>query len=285
MFSVIITCYNEGEELIRAVRSVQAQTFRDYDIVVVKDFSNHQPTIDACKQLEQEGIRVLYADSNVGVSVTRNMGIAATTGEYVYTMDGDDELPCDALQIAADTFDQHPEAGVVFGDYLLIDQWEQRIECKELCDGNGYLSLAKLLKNNRLYGQSPIRRSVLEQIRGFSQKYSFGCQDFEMQLRMLIAGVKFVYTPHVLYRWYKKPSGINSSQRNRESLDECFYEHLEFCAAYLKPQYVLQLCKQHDDRSAFRQYFRIYSPWYLSFFSCIMPWSMLKRMGRIFINK
>ncbi len=280
MFSIIITCYNEGEELIRAVRSVRAQTFHDYEIVVVKDFSNHQPTINACKQLEQEGIHVLYADSNVGVSVTRNMGIAATTGEYVYTMDGDDELPCDALQVAADTFNQHPETGVVFGDYELIEgQRCTKIINLDAADG---WDLKKQIRRP-LLGMIPMRRSAISLVRGYNEKYSFGCQDFEMQLRMLIAGVKFVYTPHVLYRWYKKPSGINSSQRNRESLDECFYEHLEFCAAYLKPQYVLQLCKQHDDRSAYRQYFRMYSPWYLSIISRIIPWCMLKRMTRIVI--
>ena len=88
MFSVIITCYNEGLELRRAVESVRRQTYTDYEIIVVKDFSDHAETLQVCRELEQEGIQVLYAEKNVGVSITRNMGIAEAKGDYIYTAFG-----------------------------------------------------------------------------------------------------------------------------------------------------------------------------------------------------
>lgn len=62
MFSIIITCYNEGLELRRAVESVRRQTYTDYEIIVVKDFSDHAETQQVCRELEQEGIQVLYAE-------------------------------------------------------------------------------------------------------------------------------------------------------------------------------------------------------------------------------
>ena len=85
IFSIIITCYNEGLELRRAVESVRRQTYTDYEIIVVKDFSDHAETLQVCRELEQEGIQVLYAERNVGVSITRNMGIAEAKGDYIYT--------------------------------------------------------------------------------------------------------------------------------------------------------------------------------------------------------
>ena len=146
MFSIIITCYNEGKDVLRAVRSVQAQTLHDYEIIVVKDYSDHQPTLEVCRQLQNEGIQVLYAKKNVGVSVTRNMGIAAAKGDITYTLDGDDVLPPDALALIADTFDKHPETDVVFGNYALIEGDTQKIvDCSRLIDETNMLRIDKYL--------------------------------------------------------------------------------------------------------------------------------------------
>ena len=260
-FSVIITCYNEGAELLRAVRSVQDQTYTDFEIIVVKDFSAHQATLDACKQLEAEGIRVLYADTNVGVSVTRNMGIAVATGEFTYTLDGDDELPADALAVIADAFDKYPEADVLFGNYELIENGISTIvDCSSVIKSGKYLRIADLISTNILpIGQNVSRKRVAID-NPSSRSYSFGCQDFELQLRMLENDVKFVYIPHTLYRWYKKSTGINSSLKNAQSLDMCYYEHMPSVAPFLSHRYVLSLCKQFQDVERYRFYFHQYAP-------------------------
>ncbi len=278
--SIIVTCYNEGEELFRAIRSLEQQTFQDFEVIVVKDFSNHQPTIAACAVLEKQGYKVLYETSNVGVSVTRNHGVDATQGDIIYTFDGDDELPADTLQFIADTFDAHPQADAIFGNYMLIENdVEKEIDCSVLCNDSGYLDIARWMQNIILYGQSPMRRSVWDKVNGCSVAYSFGCQDFEMQLRMLEAGLRFIYVPNVIYRWYKKPTGINSSLRNAQSFDKCCYEHLNFIEPYLSHQRVLQLCQSAKDYVGYRNYFRKYTMgclWLCSW----MPYGMLKRLAR-----
>ena len=260
-FSVIITCYNEGAELLRAVRSVQDQTYTDFEIIVVKDFSAHQATLDACKQLEAEGIRVLYADTNVGLSVTRNMGIAAAKGDVIYTLDGDDELPADALEIIAGAFDKNLDADVVFGNYELIERDSSKIvNCARAITDGKYLQISGLIASGFLpLGQNAIRRQIAN-LYPYSQRYSYGCQDVELKFRMLEHNVKYVYIPHTLYRWYKKPTGMNSSLKNAQSLDMCYYEHMPSVAPFLSHRYVLSLCKQFQDVERYRFYFHQYAP-------------------------
>lgn len=274
MFSVIITCYNEGLELRRAVESVRRQTYTDYEIIVVKDFSDHAETLQVCRELEQEGIHVLYAEKNVGVSITRNMGIAEAKGDYIYTVDGDDELPVDALEHIARTFEESPNADVIYGDYELIGNEIQELKCF----AGKSVSMANLY-NIQLLGMLPVCRRILERLGGYSKKYSFGCQDFELQVRMLKNNCNFVYTPHVLYRWYKKPTGINSSQRNAESLDMCMYEHRDFVAPYIGHRYLLQLCKQNKDADSYRKYFVQYAPCWCRW-ARILPFRLMTKFGR-----
>ena len=274
MFSVIITCYNEGLELRRAVESVRRQTYTDYEIIVVKDFSDHAETLQVCRELEQEGIHVLYAEKNVGVSITRNMGIAEAKGDYIYTVDGDDELPTDALSQIAHAFEENSDADVIYGDYELIGNEIQELKCF----AGKSVSMANLY-NIQLLGMLPVRRRTLERLGGYSEKYSFGCQDFELQVRMLKNNCNFVYTPHVLYRWYKKPTGINSSKRNAESLDMCMYEHRDFVAPYIGHRYLLQLCKQNHDADSYRKYFAQYAPCWCQW-ARLLPFRLMTKFGR-----
>lgn len=274
MITIIITCYNEGVELRRAVDSVRKQTYTDYEIIVVKDFSDHAETLRVCQELEQEGITVLYADTNVGVSVTRNIGIAIAKGDYIYTVDGDDELPNDALEHIVHTFENNPNADVVYGDYVLIENGIQEVVKFE----EKSISIANLY-SCKLYGQLPMRRAIINQLGGFSEKYSFGCQDFELQVRLFKHGAKFVYTPHIIYQWYKKPTGINSSKRNTESLDMCMYEHLDFVAPYIGHRYLLQLCKQNNDADSYRKYFAQYAPCWCQW-ARILPFRLMTKFGR-----
>lgn len=274
MFSIIITCYNEGLELRRAVESVRRQTYTDYEIIVVKDFSDHAETLQVCRELEQEGIQVLYAEKNVGVSITRNMGIAAAKGDYIYTVDGDDELPIDALSYIAHAFEENPDADVIYGDYELIEN-----DIRETISFLGKsISMANLY-SSKLYGQLPMRRTIMNQLGGLNEEYSFGCQDFELQVRLLKHGARFVYTPYIIYQWYKKPTGINSSQRNAESFDKCMYEHRDFVAPYINHHYLLGLCKQNNDADSYRKYFAQYAPCWCQW-ARILPFRLMTKFGR-----
>ena len=279
MISVIITCYNEGEELRRAVESIRRQTYKDYEIIVVKDYNDDEETLRVCHELETEGIRVLYSKVNVGVSVTRNMGIAVAKGDVVHTVDADDELPENALEIIVETFSKHPEADVVFGNYELIENESHKIvDCSCIVDDTNSMRIDKFFLCGVLIGQNAIRKEIAIEY-PYSEHYSFGCQDYELQLRLLEAGIRFVYTPHVIYQWYRKPTGINSSRSNAESLDECNYEHRNFISQYIGKKYMLGLLEKNDNRLEYKQFYRQYAPIWCRW-ATILPFTILTKFSR-----
>src|SRR3990167_6096233 len=84
MVSVIITSYDRPELLQRAVKSVLAQTLKDYELIVVDDCSP-TPSLPGQYQL-------IRHTKNKGLSATRNTGIRAAKGEYIVCLDDDNEL-------------------------------------------------------------------------------------------------------------------------------------------------------------------------------------------------
>src|SRR5262249_4941155 len=80
--SVIVPCYNLGPYLDEAIDSVFAQTFQDFEIVVVDDGSTDPDTRRLLASYERPRTRLVRSD-NRGLPATKNLGLAHTTGPYV----------------------------------------------------------------------------------------------------------------------------------------------------------------------------------------------------------
>lgn len=87
--SVIIPCYNHGHYLPHAVNSVLAQTFTDWEAIIVDDGSTDN-TREVAAQFTDERVRYVHQE-NRGLSGARNTGIRAAQGAYLAFLDADDE--------------------------------------------------------------------------------------------------------------------------------------------------------------------------------------------------
>lgn len=88
--SVIIPVYNRAAMVWRAVRSVLAQSFVDYEIIIVDDGSEDQ-TREIVERIEDQRIRLLIHPHNRGAAAARNTGMRAADGKYIAWLDSDDE--------------------------------------------------------------------------------------------------------------------------------------------------------------------------------------------------
>ena len=96
--SVIVPVYNVGKFVGKCIESIQNQTYRDIEIILVNDGSTDDSGLICNRYSEKDNrIKVLH-QSNKGVSVARNVGIQIATGEYICFVDGDDYISVDYVE-------------------------------------------------------------------------------------------------------------------------------------------------------------------------------------------
>jgi len=120
--SIIVPTYDRATLLPRALDSIVAQTFNDWEIVLVDDGSTDNTGDVAAEYGERLNDRFLFIrQPNQGASAARNAGIDACGGRFVAFLDSDDEFLPTKLECQLELFDRRPELGLVYSDYAFID--------------------------------------------------------------------------------------------------------------------------------------------------------------------
>lgn len=101
LFSVIIPLYNKADTIERALKSVRAQTCRDFEVVVVDDGSTDN-SAEIVERFEGIDHLRLIRQENAGVSAARNRGVEVAEGEYAAFLDADDYWDKDYLKTVAE---------------------------------------------------------------------------------------------------------------------------------------------------------------------------------------
>lgn len=103
-FSIIIPVYNAESSLKASLDSLQAQSFRDVEVVFVDDSSTDGSPAMMRSFLEESGLpgRIFHQEKNGGVAAARNRGLQEAQGEYLLFLDADDKLAPEALTVAAE---------------------------------------------------------------------------------------------------------------------------------------------------------------------------------------
>lgn len=116
--SVVIPTFNNAHLIGEALESVFAQSFRDYEIIVIDDGST-----DATREvLKPHAQRITYHyQKNQGLAVARNVGLSLARGKYVTYLDADDIWQPPNLQVKHDILTRFPQLGGVFSEFLIFD--------------------------------------------------------------------------------------------------------------------------------------------------------------------
>jgi glycosyltransferase involved in cell wall biosynthesis len=204
--SVAICLFNSSRFINETLQSVFAQTFGDYEVILVDDGST-----DGCADaIEQRyacrGFRIIRQPHR-GLSIARRVSIASAQGEFVAFLDHDDIWFPDKLerQIAAARSD--PSAALLFSDCVYIDERGQILSRLSdqygLADINltGTRAYAELLRRGCFVWQSSVlaRTVALRSVNSFDPAYPY-IADYDTWLR-LARRYALHYTPEVLVKW------------------------------------------------------------------------------------
>jgi len=119
--TVAIPCYNHGAYLSEALDSVDAQTFDDYEIIVVNDGSTDAATLTFLSNLDAPKTRVITT-VNSGVSAARNRAIREALGEYILPLDADDKIAPTYLEKAVAILDHQHDVLVVYSNQRMFGE-------------------------------------------------------------------------------------------------------------------------------------------------------------------
>ena len=178
--SVVIPTYNRGWTIKRAVDSVLAQTFRNFELIVVDDGSGD----DTADILAGYGtaIRVIR-QPNAGVSAARNTGIRAAGGDFIAFLDSDDYWLPEKLQIQSAYFNTHPEAVICQTEEIWIRNGKRVNPKKVHKKPSGRIFRASLALCLVSPSAVMLRRELFDEIGGFDETLP-ACEDYDLWLRI-----------------------------------------------------------------------------------------------------
>lgn len=97
LISIIMPCYNTGQYLKDSVDSVIAQTYKNWELLIIDDCSSDN-SIDIIKSYSDSRIKLLTNEKNSGAAISRNYGLREAKGRYISFLDSDDTWACDKLE-------------------------------------------------------------------------------------------------------------------------------------------------------------------------------------------
>lgn len=180
LVSVIIPTYNYAHFIGEAIESVLAQTYRNFEIIVVDDGSTDE-TSDVVSRFSQ--VRYIQ-QTNQGIAAARNTGVRSSKGHYLVFLDADDCFLPHALAAGVASLNGNPSCAFASGHWELVSRDRKPLPSPPvICiKDNNYRAF---LNYNYIgtIGQVIFRRSVFENEPGFDSSVP-GCDDAEIYMRI-----------------------------------------------------------------------------------------------------
>lgn len=181
--SVIIPTYNRVHVLSRAIESVFAQTYRNFELIIVDDGST-DGTAEMVQLFGRPEIRLVRHSKNRGQNTSLNSGIEASKGKFCAFLDSDDEWLPDYLARIMDCFDYDPELGCVYSWAIICDEATGKSEIAMRFTAAGDIYRDALTQGYVSHMITlVVKRDLLFQVGLFDEGFEV-CQDDEMCIRL-----------------------------------------------------------------------------------------------------
>lgn len=206
--SIVIPAYNCAAWLPSCLESVFAQTWHDFEVVVVDDGSSD----DTAAALAPWAGRILYIrQENAGVAAARNRGIRASSAPLIAFLDADDIWERRKLQSQVAALRAEPDAGLVCSDFTIAGE-HGIVVSSYFRERGGYETgrvFARLIRNCFVVTSTVVmRRSLIDALGPFDESISFS-DDYNMWLRAALRS-RIAVVPEVLCTKRERPGNART---------------------------------------------------------------------------
>ncbi len=210
--TVVIPVYNSARYIKHALDSVKAQTFSDYEVIVVNDGSEDRAELE--RTLSSHPLSAVYiSQENKGVSAARNAAIKVARGEFYAQLDADDQWTPDYLQVQLGILKDNADVSLVYPNATIIgDESDDELEFMSISPSEGDVNFESLVRQKcTVMTCVTARMNAIRDVGMFDESLR-SCEDFDLWLRIVRNGGRIIYhrRPLALYR---RHAGSLSSDR------------------------------------------------------------------------
>lgn len=207
--AIIIPSYNTAKYIAETLDSVFAQTYKNYEAVVVNDGSPDTAELETVLTPYRDRIQYLTRP-NGGLAAARNTGIRGTDAELIALLDSDDIWEPDYLENQVSFLLANPQFDLVYGDAMFFGSELSGKRFMELNDSHGQVTFRSLISRECNVMVSVLaRRKCLVAANLFDERLR-RCEDFDMWGRFLKAGFQIGYHRKVLMRYRRHSSSLSA---------------------------------------------------------------------------
>ena len=218
MISVILNVYNGEKYIKRCLDSIINQTYKDIEIVIVNDASTDN-TLSIIKKYKDKRIKTITNKKNLGLSLSRNVGIDNSKGEFIYFVDADDYLELDALEYLYNLNKKY-KSDITTCRCIDIYNYDTKIinekENIEVLTKEEMLKRVLLIKYREgTTWNKLIKRKLFDKVR-FEDRI---INDVVTTYKLVLESNKIVYSNQIKYNYYRHDESIISKKKTKYMID------------------------------------------------------------------
>lgn len=217
--SIVMAAYNYAPYVMNAVNSVLAQSFSNWELIIINDASTDS-TAELLDSLTDPRIQVLHNRLNIGVDASMNRGFAVSRGKFICDLDADDRLPNDALEImhsklikghdlvmgSIERFDQ--QTGKSLGIVMPVDITSRQKILNFIQQGSESISLRGINCHSYMFDRSLLFKAGYRSEVGPPN----ACHvDYEFLMRLIKHTVSPAVVNQVVYYYSVHSKGLNKT--------------------------------------------------------------------------
>lgn len=207
--SVLMSVHNQAEYLDASFKSILAQTFTQFEFVIVDDHSNRE-TRERLHQYHDSRIKIIHNRRRLGLARSLNRGLTFCRGKYIARMDADDIAHPSRIKKQYKYLENHQNLAGCGTWVSLIDEQGKKTGSKHFPTQSALIKKVILRYSPFIHPSVMIRKKIIAACGGYDANLN-GAEDYDLWLR-IVSQHQMVNLPEELLRYRVNPRGISWSQ-------------------------------------------------------------------------